>query len=31
MDASRLEDSVEIEALGCRLRLSDLYDKVKLP
>ncbi len=28
-DASRLEDSVEIEALGCRLQLSDLYDKVK--
>jgi Uma2 family endonuclease len=29
-DARRLEDNIEIEAIGCRLQLSSLYDKVKL-
>jgi len=30
-EASRLEDSFEIDAIGCRLKLADVYEKVELP
>jgi Uma2 family endonuclease len=30
-EASRLEDSFEIGAIGCRLKLADVYEKVELP
>jgi Uma2 family endonuclease len=29
--ADRLEDSLDLESIGCRLTLSDLYEKVDLP
>lgn len=29
--ASRLEDSLDLESVGCRLALADLYEKVDLP
>ena len=29
--ASRLEDSLDLESIGCRLALADLYEKVDLP
>ncbi len=29
-EASRLEDTFEIESIGCRLKLADLYEKVEL-
>jgi len=28
--ASRLEDAIEIESIGCRLKLADIYEKVEL-
>ncbi|SPF34319.1 hypothetical protein SBA4_1480013 [Candidatus Sulfopaludibacter sp. SbA4] len=28
--ASRLEDTIEIESIGCRLKLADIYEKVEL-
>ena len=30
-EACRLEDSFEIESIGCRLKLADVYEKVELP
>jgi Uma2 family endonuclease len=29
--AGRLEDSLELQSIGCRLALADLYEKVDLP
>jgi len=29
-EASRLEDTFEIESIGCRLKLADIYEKVEL-
>jgi Uma2 family endonuclease len=29
--ADRLEDSLDLESVGCRLALADLYEKVDLP
>ena len=29
--ADRLEDSLDLESIGCRLALADLYEKVDLP
>jgi Uma2 family endonuclease len=29
--ASRLEDSLDLQSIGCRLALADLYEKVDLP
>jgi Uma2 family endonuclease len=29
-EASRLEDTIEIESIGCRLKLADIYEKVAL-
>jgi Uma2 family endonuclease len=30
IEAIRLEDTIEIESIGCRLKLADLYEKVEL-
>lgn len=30
MEANRLEDTIELESVGCRLKLADLYEKVEL-
>jgi Uma2 family endonuclease len=30
-EASRPEDSVELQSIGCRLLLSDVYEKANLP
>lgn len=29
-DANRLDDTFEIESIGCRLKLADIYEKVEL-
>ena len=29
-EASRLEDTFEIESIGCRLKMADIYEKVEL-
>ncbi|HEV3201586.1 MAG TPA: Uma2 family endonuclease [Bryobacteraceae bacterium] len=29
-DAKSLDDTIEIESIGCRLKLADMYEKVKL-
>ena len=29
--ADRLEDSLDLQSIGCRLALADLYEKVDLP
>ena len=29
-EASRLEDTIGLESIGCRLQLADLYEKVEL-
>jgi Uma2 family endonuclease len=29
-EANRLEDTIELESVGCRLKLADLYEKVEL-
>jgi Uma2 family endonuclease len=29
-EASRLEETFEIESIGCRLKLADVYEKVEM-